>query len=534
MVSFRKRSPIGQRIRSVRASDGGSAANVRAVSRRRGTWVAAAAAGLASVVAVMLLVGNSRVEVATEVIVNPGSPIDARNSPTIARNPRRPQNLAVAYRIDRPGYSAGLEWSDDDGVTWQRSALPLPDDVAACAGAVAGQRCPFVPDVAFAPDGTLYVVYVNLEGRGNAPANLWLATSSDGGRSIGPPVRVAGRLTFQPRLAVDTAGTVHLTWLQADEVGVLRLVGGPNRVVAVRSSDGGRTFSSPVALSDAERERVGAATPVIDSNGELVVLYQDFKDDRRDFENLEGPPWTEPFALVVSRSADGGLTFSPGVELESAVVPTRRFLVFIPEFPSIAAGPGNTLYVAWTDGRNGDEDVLLRRSPDGGRTWQPAVRVNDNPTGDGTTQHLPRLAVAPDGRVEVLFLDRRRDARDLMYDAFLASSDDGGRSFTNVRISSTSFDSRVGPTVGEPFGVDFGSRLGLVSGDDQASFAVWTDTRLGSEATGRQDVVAARVEVARKRSPVTLLLVLGAGLLVLVWCVRRLRTGGGAAPATTS
>lgn len=501
-------------------------------TRRSVTLAAGAAAGVALAVAAVLLLGSGRVEVAANVFVNHGSPIDASNSPTVARNPRRPQNLAVAYRVDRPGFSAGLEWSDDSGRTWHRSTLPLPEDVPSCAGSIGGQRCPFSPDVAFGPDGTLYVVYVNLEGRGNGPANLWLASSSDGGRSISPPVRVAGRLTFQPRLAVGTAGTVHITWLQANEVGLLKVVGFPNPVVTVRSSDGGRTFSPPATVSDPQRERVGAATPVIDSKGELVVLYQDFKDDRRDFENLEGPPWTEPFALVVTRSADGGMTFSPGVELESGIVPTQRFLVFLPEYPSVAAGPGNTLYVSWSDGRNGDEDVFLRRSADGGRTWSPPARVNDNPMQDGTRQHLPRLAVEADGRVDVLFLDRRRDQRDVMTDAFLASSDNGGRSFDNVRLSSTSFDSRVGPSIGPPFGVDFGSRLGLVSGGEQPVVAVWTDTRLGTEATGRQDVVAAQVEVRETRVPLAGLLVLPAGLLVLVWCVRRLRATGTSTPTT--
>jgi hypothetical protein len=148
--------------------------------------------------------------------------------------------------------------------------------------------------------------------------------------------------------------------------------------------------------------------------------------------------------------------------------------------------------MAWADGRGGDEDVLLRRSADGGRTWGEAVRVNDNRAGDGTDQYLPRVAVAPSGRIDVLFLDRRRDPRNVLTDAFLAVSDNGGRSFENVRVSSQSFDSRVGPLIDATFPVDFGSRLGLLT-DDRGSLAAWTDSRFGNEATGRQDIVAARV-----------------------------------------
>ncbi len=464
----------------------------------------AAALGAAAVVAAVVAFKADRsARPGPNVVVNRPGPIDANNSPSVARNPRRPANVVVSHRVDRPMFSAVLEWSLDGGRTWEATALPLP----------AGTDRPFAPDVAFGPDGTLYVVYVNLQGPGNVPDNLWLSRSTDGGRSLLAPVRVAGALTFQPRLAVGPTGTIHLTWLQAEQVGFLSLAGPPAPVVAARSTDGGRSFSDPVRVSDATRQRVGAASPVVDAQGRLSVLYQDFKRDRRDFENLEGPPWEEPFALVVARSSDDGRSFSAGVELESGVVPTRRFLVFLPEFPSIAAGPGDRLYVAWADGRNGDEDVFLRRSEDGGRTWEPPVRVNDGRRGDGTSQYLPRVSVAPGGRVDVLFLDRSRDPRDVMTEASLAYSRDGTGPFRNVTVSSRAFDSRVGPTVGPRFGTDAGSRLGLVSADAE-SLAAWADTRFGSEATGRQDVAAVVVDMPAEASVIGRWPVVG-GLVVL-------------------
>ena len=430
-------------------------------------------------------------EVGLNVAVNPPGIITANNSPTVVRHPDRPEHLVVAHRIDRPGFSALVEWSDDGGTTWTAVTPPLPEGTEPCAASPSSTPCPFGPDVAFGPDGTLYVLYVELQGQGNTPARLWLSTSSDGGRTLQEPVQVAGELTFQARVVVAPDGTLHLTWLQADNVALNRLVG-PAPVVASHSTDGGQTFSEPVPISDPARPRVGAATPVIDSEGDVVVLYQDFTGDRRDFENLEGPPAEEPFALVVTRSDDGGQTFSPGVELESGIVATKRFLVFLPEHPSLAAGPNGTLYAAWHGSSNGDDDVFLRRSDDGGATWSEAVRVNDNPVGDGTHQYLPQVAVAPGGRVDVLFYDRRVDPANVMTDAYLATSDDGAASFTNLRVSSESFDSSVGPVFDDSYGADFGTRVGLDSIDGEA-YAVWTDTRLGSLDTGRQDIFGAPV-----------------------------------------
>jgi hypothetical protein len=62
-------------------------------------------------------------------------------------------------------------------------------------------------------------------------------------------------------------------------------------------------------------------------------------------------------------------------------------------------------------------------------------------------------------------------------------------------MSSQSFDSRVGPVVDEKLPVDFGSRLGLIS-DKSTVVAAWTDSRLGTEDTGRQDIAAAAAKVA--------------------------------------
>ncbi|HWC12782.1 MAG TPA: sialidase family protein, partial [Acidimicrobiales bacterium] len=269
------------------------------------------------------------------VLVNPAGFLTANNSPSLAANPRRPDNVVLTHRVDRTEFSAYVQWSTDGGGSWQQTALPLPS----------GFDRPFAPDAAFAPDGTLYVSYVNLFGNGNVPQNLWVARSTDGGRTLSDPVRVAGELVFQARVAVGPDGTVFLTWLQAREVGLFKMPRMPNPVVAARSTDGGRTFSEPVRVSDPGRPRVGAASPVVAPDGRLFVLYEDFKGDRRDFEFLEGPPAEEPFALVLTVSTDGGRTFGAGRELESGVVSARRFLVFLPEFPSLAAGPDGSLVV---------------------------------------------------------------------------------------------------------------------------------------------------------------------------------------------
>lgn len=407
--------------------------------------------------------------------------IDENNSPAAVVNPTEPNNVVIVNRLDRPRYSAALHWSTDGGRSWTDTALPLPG----------GRDRPYAPDAAFSPDGILYVTYVNLEGTGNDPQTLWIARSIDGGRTLGSPVQVAGRYSFQARVVAERGGRVHVTWLRGSTVGLLSL-NEPANIVMASSTDGGTTFSAPVSVSDPGRSRVGAATPVVDINGDLLVLYEDFKGDARDFLNLEGPAWDKPVSLVVARSSDRGRSFAPGIEVDAGVILSERFLVYLPRFPSIAAGPGGAVYVAWADGRSGVDKVLVRQSHDSGVTWGAAI-VATSP-GASVPAWLPTVRVAPGGRVDLLYLAGHRDSADGLVNAYLATSVDGGQTFQTVRVSSSAFNSRIGPLTGPTYlSPDLGTQLALES-TDSGAFAAWVDTRLGSADTGRQDIFSATID----------------------------------------
>jgi hypothetical protein len=81
--------------------------------------------------------------------------------------------------------------------------------------------------------------------------------------------------------------------------------------------------------------------------------------------------------------------------------------------PSLAAGPGGEVYVAWSSrkpvptGGLFASDLQLSRSLDGGRTFEAPLRVNE----DRPLSHsFEGLAVAPDGTVLVAWIDTRDGA----------------------------------------------------------------------------------------------------------------------------
>jgi len=72
--------------------------------------------------------------------------------------------------------------------------------------------------------------------------------------------------------------------------------------------------------------------------------------------------------------------------------------------------------------------------------------VNDTEERDRTSQYMPKLSVAPNGRLDVLYYDRRADRRrNVMNEVSMQSSFDAGDSFgPRLRLSSRGFDSRIG------------------------------------------------------------------------------------------
>ncbi len=81
-------------------------------------------------------------------------------------------------------------------------------------------------------------------------------------------------------------------------------------------------------------------------------------------------------------------------------------------YPDLAVGQDGTLYAVWEDYRHGTYrtagDIYFAYSTTGGQTWSANIRVNDDPAA-GAQRHTPRLAVAPNGDLFVVWADYRHD-----------------------------------------------------------------------------------------------------------------------------
>lgn len=450
------------------------------------------------------------------------------NSPMLAVDPTEERFVALANRIDAPDFGCALQISGDGGGTWI-PAGPVPK---LPTGA---EKC-YAPEVAFGADGTLYYLFVGLAGTGNTPMGVFLTTSSDRARSFTPPRKLLGPNNFAVRMAVDRSrgrsGRLHLVWLKANAApGLGSLPAPPNPIVSAYSDDGGRTLSEPVQVSDPRRQMVVAPALALGPDHAVHVIYYDLGRDARDYHGLEGPTWEEDWSLVLASSGDGGRRFGKGRVVDDGVVPPERvMLIFTMPPAALAADDSGRLFAAWHDARNGDWDVFLRRSDDGGATWAAPRRLNDDRVRNGRHQYQPRLGVAG-GRVDAIFYDRRDDPDNVRNDVRFTFSTDRGETFSpTIDLTTASSDTRVGQSYAGPAAaglVEFGSRTGLMSMARRA-VAAWTDTR-NAVVPRQQDVFSTVVQVPSiddggGRTAVRIgVAVAAVALLVIAGVVRRRR-----------
>ena len=114
-------------------------------------------------------------------------------------------------------------------------------------------------------------------------------------------------------------------------------------------------------------------------------------------------------------------------------------------------GPNGTLYVVWEDAFSNParDGIALSRSTDGGLSWSKPVQVN----GASAPAFTPSVAVANGGKLGVSYYDLRRDdpadAAHLLVTHWLAVSTDGGVTFSESMIGAP-FNIQGAPLVDGP------------------------------------------------------------------------------------
>lgn len=146
------------------------------------------------------------------------------------------------------------------------------------------------------------------------------------------------------------------------------------------------------------------------------------------------------------------------------------------------AGPcPGAVFVAWDDYVFGDADIFFASSFDGGITWTPAMRINQDPAGNGLDQWAPHMRVdVATGEIAVTYYDRRNDPANMLIEVWTSRSIDCGLTWTDCMVSRTGpmppvsvTPMPVAPYVGDYLGTDHDPAFGWAY--------AWNDGRNGAD-----------------------------------------------------
>jgi hypothetical protein len=274
----------------------------------------------------------------------------------------------------------------------------------------------------------------------------------------------------------------------------------------VRSTDGGQTWSAPQVIEEVcGNDGFVQGSQVEHGVGDDVfVAWERYPAD-----------FVSAREIRIRRSVDLGASFGP----TTAVTPVTPlgdgfalqglFRTFL-DLQGLAVDKSNgprrgTVYLTFHDGSNRQKpdpfgiclntatycfgDAMLTKSGDGGATWSAPVRINNDDIRLGIDQWFPAVDVDRSGKVWVSYHDRRRDVRNFLIDTFVASSTNGGTTWTNSRATKVNFAPITGwqdLVVNPIYMGDYIAVAADATGSFNGVITAWGDNALGDQNVGQR------------------------------------------------
>jgi hypothetical protein len=399
----------------------------------------------------------------------------------ISINPYNPLQIVAASNqnisLDQAQYFSG-----DGGSTWSQSSLPL----------TGGDNFTFDPAVSWTSDGTAWSLtngsnistgaIVVRAYKLSAGSSAWTYDSLVSGAQTG---------TDKPSIWVDRSATsfkdnMYAIWHQV-----------ATAYVNVRNGPGG-SWGTPQAVSGSETTFTADGGDIkTNAFGDVFAFWPDAGGQ----------------TLRVVKSTNGGASFGALGSTPIQIATTSgSFTIKVPAQATRTTSGGGTIgaliyitggayrdatndlvFACWHDlaggtGCNAPSDapvsnaaspcktrIWFARSLNGGKNWQPAVKINDQ-TGLND-QFFPRFAVDDlTGNLMVVYYDTVGDPNRVNTNIWMQYSVDGGATWSGAtKVTTATTDEASGA---EDNSQQYGDYIGMSSGGGRY-FACWTDRRSG-------------------------------------------------------
>jgi hypothetical protein len=367
------------------------------------------------------------------------------------------ESVAAGVGLSQNGYSlstnAGATWHD---MGFQSSGLNPTNLVAGLS-------------IACGDANTFYIASEFFQG---GTSLVGVAKSSDGGVVFDEPTVAvtapAGAYFLDaPSVAVDPTNTLtlYVAYVVVDQSGTTcqnsqMKPATRTGIEIVKSTDGGATWAAPVeAMSVCDSAQLGVfvegVQAAVDGGGIAHLAWE---------SNAGREPDSLPKPGQILHRAFAGSTFAPGPNVVTTLTlpgdPSELLQgdLQVTFYPSLAVdrsgkATDRALYVAWTEGTRTVpdysffastytySDIFVASSTDGGVSWSHSPgKVNTNlETTVSSDQFMPALAVDRNGVLGACWYDRRNDPANFLVDRYCGRSTNGGVTWTNSRITPTSF-----------------------------------------------------------------------------------------------
>lgn len=388
---------------------------------------------------------------------------DAANEPSMAIDPTNPDRMAIGWRqfdnVNNNFRQAGYAYSNDGGESWTFPGVINPGVFRSDPVLEADNEGTFFYNSLTSSNGSYFCrVYKSEDG-----GALWDdGTPAQGGDKQWMEIDKTGG---------QGEGNIYAYWTSYYSICY------PGNFT--RSTDQGNYYEDCVSV-DGEPYW---GTLAIGPSGELYVVGAGPNDGLVVVRsnNAVDPDayvaWDYYTFVDLNGNMNAGAAVNPGGLLGQASIAVNQ-----------APGPGfGNVYVLASVERlnNGDPgDVMFAKSTDGGLTFGEPIRINDDLSANNT-QWFGTMSVAPNGRIDVVWLDTR-DASSfspLWSALYYSYSLDDGETWSDNELLSEPFD----PHLGWPNQEKMGDYFDMISDNNYAHLA-WANT-LNSE----QDVYYGRI-----------------------------------------
>ncbi|MBK7171628.1 MAG: exo-alpha-sialidase [Bacteroidales bacterium] len=268
----------------------------------------------------------------------------------------------------------GVNWTGPYLISYDSKPVSNPD-----TNYRFNDRCQIVADINPSSPyyNTIYAVWIKDRGWQNPvpESDIYFSSSSDGGITWTPIITINQRihnLANMPNHAIAPDGTIYICWMDYNVT-----TGGSGTIYLNKSTDGGLTWMAadhPVITIPLPPLRLNGGTDVLAKGAPVIETSPNNSQELYlVFAQFAG---LDEANIVFGKSTDGGQTWLINFKINDDNSLNDQVL------PWMSVKPNGTIDIIWYDRRNDPADmnwdIYMTSSTDGGNSFQPNTKVNTN------------------------------------------------------------------------------------------------------------------------------------------------------------